>query len=54
MPGLADYLNQQAKVPVVIGDPWMELSLGKLQEPEDSDTIAYATAIGLALKEIRP
>ncbi len=54
MPGLADYLNQQAKVPVVVGDPWMDLTFGPLAEPEDAETIAYATAIGLALRGIRP
>jgi type IV pilus assembly protein PilM len=53
MPGLAEYLHQRTNVPVVVGDPWMDLNFAELREPDDTQTIMYATSIGLALQELR-
>lgn len=52
MPGLADFLTHLTGVEVVVCNPWSKLIVKPLQPPSPSETTIYATAIGLALKEL--
>ncbi len=52
MPGLADFLSHLTGVSVQICNPWTKLKVKPLQPPPTSETTIYATALGLALKEI--
>jgi len=56
LPGLCDYLSSQLKIPVELGNPWINIL------PEGSKTISgfpfkhslkYTTALGLALRAIK-
>lgn len=49
MPGLTDYLYEQLKVPVIVGNPWKNLDLGKF-ESNQAGAPMYSTAIGLAME----
>ncbi len=49
--GLIPFLSKRLGRKVVLGDPWVNVSLGKnLPEIERGLSVEYATAIGLALK----
>jgi type IV pilus assembly protein PilM len=49
MPGLADYLTDQIRIPARMCNPWLNLKFGKLQPPHQLEKTLYATAAGLAL-----
>jgi len=54
--GLADFLSVSLKIPVEIGNPWINILPEPLKEvPELSfkDSLGYTTALGLALRGIR-
>jgi Tfp pilus assembly PilM family ATPase len=54
--GLADFLSASLKIPVEIGNPWINILPEPLKEvPELSfkDSLGYTTALGLALRGIR-
>lgn len=51
--GIVPFLSKRLERKVVLGDPWVNVSLGKnLPEIERELSVEYATAIGLALKGI--
>ncbi len=51
--GLIPYLATNLSYEVVLGNPWINLNLGKnLPIISRTDSIRYATAIGLAMREI--
>lgn len=49
MPGLADYLTEQLRLPTRAHDPWAFLNYHGLQPPAGPDKLMYATVAGLAL-----
>ena len=50
--GLVPYLTTRLKKEVVLGDPWINLNLGKNLPPVSREnSISYATAVGLAMRE---
>ncbi len=51
MKGLADFLSAELKLPVVSGDPWVNIKVKKLPSPKE-EYLGYATALGLALRGI--
>jgi type IV pilus assembly protein PilM len=51
MPGLVDYLYHAMGVPIIIGDPWMQLK-ARLA-PEKLEASMYTTSIGLALRGLK-
>lgn len=51
MPGLADYLTAELRLPVRQHDPWTYLRYKGLQPPSGPDRLMYATVAGLALTE---
>jgi type IV pilus assembly protein PilM len=53
MPGLADYLTLQLRLPVRAHDPWLHLKYEGLQAPSNPDKLMYATVAGLALANPR-
>lgn len=53
MPGLADYLTNELRLPVRAHDPWSYLDYKGLQPPSGPDRLMYATVAGLALVEPR-
>ena len=52
MPGLSDFLSHLTGIEISICNPWDKLSAKPLQPPVATETTIYATAIGLALKEV--
>ncbi len=46
MPGLVDYLYHAIGVPIIVGDPWMQLK--SHLAPDKLEAAMYTTAIGLA------
>lgn len=51
--GLADFLSQELKLPVVIGNPWMNILPESQKEPSElplEKSLGYTTALGLALR----
>lgn len=54
MPGLSDFLSHLTGVRVQICNPWTNLSIKPLPPPHPAETTIYNTAIGLALKEVKP
>ncbi|MBI3983673.1 type IV pilus assembly protein PilM [Candidatus Microgenomates bacterium] len=52
MPGLSDFLAHLTGIAVVICNPWTKLVVAPLQPPSTSETTVFATAVGLALKEL--
>ncbi len=51
--GLVSYLATNLSYEVSLGDPWINLNLGKnLPIISRSDSISYATVIGLAMREL--
>jgi type IV pilus assembly protein PilM len=53
MPGLADYLTEDLRLPVRSHDPWSYLDFRGLQPPSGPDRLMYATVAGLALTDPR-
>lgn len=57
--GLTGFLSSQLKMPVEIGDPWINIlpvgkrSQGKISTYSQEKSLGYATVLGLALKGIR-
>lgn len=54
--GLTDFLSLELKIPVVLGNPWINILPEPLKEvPELSfeESLKYTTALGLALRGIR-
>lgn len=53
--GFPEYISYELKLPVELGNPWVNiLSLDKhIPEIELKDALKYATALGLALREAR-
>jgi len=53
--GLTDYLRDKLNIPVEMGNPWVNVlkDSNEKQPLSPSDSIKYATAIGLALRGIR-
>lgn len=51
MPGLADYLTAELRLPVRPHDPWTFLNHKDLQPPSGPDRLMYATVAGLAMVE---
>lgn len=49
MPGLAEYLTDNLRLPVRTSDPWQYLDFGHLQPPNNAEKALYATVAGLAL-----
>jgi len=49
MPGLADYLTSELRIPTRMCDPWINLDFGKLQPPNEVEKSMYITAAGLSL-----
>lgn len=49
MPGLSEYLTSDLRMPSRMCDPWINLSFGKLQPPNELEKSMYITAAGLAL-----
>ncbi len=49
MPGLADYLTENLRLPVRMFDPWQVLDFGKLQPPAYADRSIYMSVAGLGL-----
>ncbi|MBI4101048.1 type IV pilus assembly protein PilM [Candidatus Microgenomates bacterium] len=52
MPGLSDFLSHLTGVGVLVCNPWTNLVLKPLQPPNPAETTIFATAVGLALKEL--
>ncbi len=49
--GIITYLSKKLNKQIILGNPWINLNLGKKLPPIDKDqSIKYSTAIGLALK----
>ncbi len=54
MSGLLPYLAQRLNMSVGLGDPWVNVQLGKRLPPiERKSSIQYSTAIGLALRNVQ-
>lgn len=54
MVGLLPYVSQRLKMPVELGDPWVNVRLGKhLPLIERKRSVQYSTAIGLALRNVK-
>jgi type IV pilus assembly protein PilM len=49
MPGLADYLTKELRLPVRAHDPWSYVDYKGLQPPSGPDRLMYATVAGLAM-----
>jgi type IV pilus assembly protein PilM len=49
MPGLADYLTADLRLPVRAHDPWSYMDYKGLQPPSGPDRLMYATVAGLAM-----
>lgn len=49
MPGLADYLTGDLRLPVRAHDPWSYMDYKGLQPPSGPDRLMYATVAGLAM-----
>lgn len=49
MPGLAEHLTDQLRLPVRMCNPWQRLEFGGLQPPSSVEKSMYVTAAGLAL-----
>lgn len=53
IPGLAEYLTSELRLPVRTHDPWNYINYKGLQPPPDPDRFMYATVAGLALTDSR-
>jgi len=54
--GLADFLNRELKIPVEIGNPWINILLDAKKKSSllnDKESLGYVTALGLALRGIK-
>ncbi|HVE81137.1 MAG TPA: type IV pilus assembly protein PilM [Candidatus Dormibacteraeota bacterium] len=51
MPGLADYMQKELGLPLVVANPWNHLVSNKVQEATKKDAPMFTTAVGLALRE---
>lgn len=49
MPGLSEYLTSELRIPTRMCDPWINLSFGKIQPPNNIEESMYITAAGLSL-----
>ncbi len=56
LPGLAEYLSSHLGVPVSLGNPWVNVAPVKEVLPDLTlnEALRYGTAIGLALRSVRP
>ncbi len=54
MPGLVDFLQKELSMPITIGNPWQNLVTDPLPACPPQEQPMYATAIGLALRELEP
>ena len=55
--GLADFLARQLKTPVELGDPWVNITAGQSKRAKMlpyEESLRYTTALGLALRGVRP
>ncbi|HSH31242.1 MAG TPA: type IV pilus assembly protein PilM [Candidatus Saccharimonadales bacterium] len=50
MPGLVDYLYKALDIPIIVGNPWLNLATGQLPKLDKLEAPMYTTAIGLALR----
>ncbi len=48
MPGFVDFLYNEIKIPIILGDPWQRLNVKPLPEASKLEGAMYTTAIGLA------
>ncbi|MBW3538232.1 type IV pilus assembly protein PilM [Candidatus Parcubacteria bacterium] len=53
MPGLVDYLYKALNIPIIVGNPWLNLATKKLPKLDKLEAPMYTTAIGLALREVQ-
>lgn len=59
MKGLAFFLSDQLKIPVEIGNPWINILPSKIQPKEQAliyekeESLGYTTALGLALRGVK-
>lgn len=53
LPGLSDFLTHLSGIPVAACNPWSKIAVKPLQPPHQLETTLYATAVGLALKELK-
>jgi type IV pilus assembly protein PilM len=51
MPGLADYLTDNLRIPTRMCNFWGELELNKLQPPADTERSLYVTVAGVAITD---
>lgn len=49
MPGLAEYMTNQLRLPVRMSDPWQHLSFNNMQPPNSIEKTMYVTVAGLSL-----
>jgi type IV pilus assembly protein PilM len=49
MPGLAEHLTNELRLPTRMCNPWSNLDFGRLQPPSDVEKSSFVTAAGLAL-----
>jgi type IV pilus assembly protein PilM len=49
MPGLSEFLTSTLRMPTRMCDPWINLSFGKLQPPNEVEKSMYITSAGLSL-----
>ena len=56
MRGLPEYLEGALAIPVATGDVFTNLASREywIPEPDYAESLAYATAIGLALRDYKP
>jgi len=54
--GLPDFLTRQLKIPVELGNPWINIAANQSKKTStlsQEDSLRYTTALGLALRGIR-
>lgn len=49
MPGLSEHITSELRLPSRMCNPWVNLSFGKLQPPNEIEKSMYVTAAGLSL-----
>lgn len=52
MPGLVDYVYKSLGIPIIVGDPWIGLSVQGLAPIDKLEAPMYTTAIGLAQRSV--
>lgn len=53
LPGLIEFMQKDIKLPIEIGNPWQKIALYPLKPIPKEIAPVYATAIGLALQEVK-